>query len=195
MANAQIPGLIPVHQLHGGTIIRARKPIASGASRIRTGDAIKFGGASVALATTGTTAIAGASMGVSYVDSNGARQESEVFPASTTYSGTTVFPYDGAWCYMADDGVNTVYMASCDEAQTNADIDLNFAIVLSTTSTRYSDHEVDATGKAVTATIPLRFKGFVDSPGSDPDAADAAGYYTVNAGFLEAALSASLGTA
>ena len=188
MANVQIPGLIPVHQLHGGTIIRARKPIASAASRIRTGDALKFGTASVALATSANSAIAGASMGVSYVDSNGARQESEVFPSGTTYSGTTVFPYDGAWCYMADDGINTVYMASCDEAQTNGDIDLNFVLVLGSTATRYSDHEVDATGKDTTSTFPLRFKGFVNGPGSDPDAADAAGYYQINAAFLEPAL-------
>lgn len=188
MANVQVPGFIPLRQKGRQGIERRRLPIASNAGRIRKGDALKFATASVALATATNTGVAGASMGVSYVNADGARVEMPVFPASTTYSGTTVFPHDGAFCYVPEDGADTIYMASCDEALTNADIDLNLIMVLNSTTTTYSDHELDATSKNTTNTFPWRLRGFVDDAQNDPDAADARLEVSVNTGMLNPAL-------
>lgn len=191
MANPQHPGFLPAQMT--STLLR-RYPVASSASRIRKGDAVKYTGAAVALATATNTAVAGAGVAFTYTDSDGNRKDNHFLPASDTVSDTGNFPSDGNWCFVPD-SLNTVYIASCDEALTTADLDLNFVMVLGSTAAEYSDHELDATGKAGTSTFPWRLDGFVERPGIDPDAADAWVYTRVNRDLLVPALSDGSGTA
>lgn len=193
MANVQHPGFLPA-QTTGSAFTNRRWPVASSASRIRKGDATKFSGASVALATSASTAVAGVGLHFVYTDSTGKRLDAVVLPASDTVSDTGVLPSDGNWCYMPDDEA-TIFVASIDEAVTTAELDLNFSMVLNTASAKYSDHELDATSPAGTATIPWRFIGFVERPGVDPDAADAEVYCRINAGMVTPSTSVSTGVA
>lgn len=194
MANTQRPGFIPA-QTTGTDYVTRRWPVASSASRIRKGDALVWGTASMALSASAATAVAGAATGVSYTNTDGDRVDAPNLPGSLTYSGTTVFPEDGFFVDVPDD-VNTIYVASCDDAIANTDLNINYQMVLGSTTTRYSDHELDATSRGTTATLPWRVIGFVEGPTalSDPDIADAAVYCQVNAGFTAPALTVT-GTA
>lgn len=191
MANVQRPGFLPA-QTAGTDFTFTRFPAGSAASAIRKGDAVTWATAAMALSASAATAVAGASLGASYKNADGERYDSPTLP-STTFSGTDVFAEDRNWIYLPDD-VNTVYVASCDEAIAWTDVNLNYQMVLGSTTSVYSDHELDATSRGTTATLPWRVTGFVDTPSSDADAADAAVYCKVNAGFNSPALTVT-GTA
>ena len=192
MANSALPGF-QVVQTNTQAVQRRRVTVVSAGTKLRRGDAVIWGGASIAVATTTNVAVAGALMGGSYVNADSRRVEAPNIPA-TTYTGTTIFNPNANYGYIPEDGVVVTYLASAaGSALALTDIDLNLIMVLGTTTTKYSDHTLTATSKAVTATLPWRLIGFLDSPQSDPDAATAHCLVKVNAGYFEPALSASLG--
>lgn len=177
MANVQRPGFLPAKTV-GTNWVRERKIVESNnTTRIRKGDCVKFTGAGWVCGTSGTAAVSGASLGAVYRNADGEDVESPVLPAAELYSGTTVVPDGASYIYLPDD-VNVWYIASCDEAITNANLQLNHAYVLGTTSSTYSDHEVDATSPNTTSTLPWRLRAFVLGPDNDPDLADAACHWS-----------------
>lgn len=186
MANSALPGFLPV-KTTGGGFARRRHIVASSATTIRKGDAVIWSGSALAIATVTTTAVAGGALGASYKNADGERIESVYLP-SDTYSGTTVFPEDANYVYLPDDNINTEYKASVVGAIAWTDINLNYPMVLGTTTTKYSDHTLTATSRNTTATLPWRVTGFVDGPESDPDITNAHVYCKVNAGFMEPGL-------
>lgn len=189
MANRQHPGFKPV-KTTGNTFQRVRRPGPDNGSRIRMYDAVVYDGDEIVLATTTNTAVAGASLGCSYKDiSTGIRYDSEVLPANNNFTGTTFFAEDRNWVYLPSDALNTRYVASVDEAMAITDMNLNFVMVLASTTTRYSDHELDATSRNTTATLPWRVHAPFNHPGIDPDLADAWFECSINAGMLEPAAS------
>jgi hypothetical protein len=107
-----------------------------------------------------------------------------------------VAPENASYIYITDDVLKVQFLASVDEAIALTDLNLNYAVVLGTgsTVTGLSAHELDATGRAVTATIPIRVKEFViGDPSSDVDLADAKVICQINCDPTTPATSASLG--
>ena len=139
------------------------------------------------------TAVASVACGVTYTDSTGARRSGRQLPAATTYTGTNNHSSDASYVSIVDGPQDVIFKASCDEALAETDLGLNFAMLLGAAVNGYSGHELDATGRAVTATIPWRALDFVDSIVSDADAADAHLEVMLNAGLLFPVLSAYTG--
>lgn len=183
MANIQYPGFLPVS--HGsGTVECVRKLVLSNnTDRIAKGDAIDATTAGDVIAhTTEDGEVYSVMLLGSYVAS-GERLERTFVPAATTYSGTAVNNERATYIHVVEDIVNTRFRASCDEALALTDLDLNYAMVLTVATGNFSLHEVDATGRAVTATLPWRAEDFIiGDPKVDPTLADAHLLWRVNAG-------------
>lgn len=191
MANAALPGFQVIQS--AAPLQRKRHIAVSAGTKIRKNDAVIWGGASIAIATSTNSAIAGCSMGASYVNASGARVESPNLP-STTYTGSTVFNPNANYVYLAKDGLQHTYIASAaGTVMTLTDIDLNLIMVLGTTTTRYSDHTLTSSSKATTNTLPWRLMGILDSTQCDADTAPQHCLVMINAGMLEPALTASTG--
>lgn len=198
MANVQVPGFIPLRStIAGATIANKRhRVLTNNTTAIAKGDAVIIdANGAVLVASTATAAVASVAQGASYIDSDGTRVERHHLPAATLYTSSGVNPSNASYVYIVDDGYNTVYEASVDEAIALTDLGLNYKMVLGTLTTNgYSGHELDATSRAVTATgLPWRVHNFIDRPGHDPDAADAHVECRINLGLIEPALSAEEG--
>lgn len=196
MANVQQAGFQPLKRIGGGFVTyRRERVLTNNTTAIALNDAvIQVSTGDVVVCATGTTLISSVSAGVSYIDANASRVGANKLPAATLYTSSGVDPYNATYISVVDDCTDVVFRASVDEAIALTDLNLNYAIVLGANVNGISQHELDATGRAVTATIPIRVTGFVISGDNDPDAADASVYCVVNAGQKEPALSASLGT-
>jgi hypothetical protein len=191
MANATLPGFQVVSSI--APVVRRKHIAVSAGTKIRKNDAVIWGGASIAIATSTNSAIAGASMGASYINSAGARVESPNLP-STTYSGSTIHNPSANFIYLAEDGLNHTYLASSvSTALALTDIDLNLIMVLGTTTTKYSDHTATSASKNTTATFPWRLIGILDSTQADADTTPQNVLLKINAGMLEPALTAGTG--
>lgn len=191
MANAALPGFQVIQSK--APLQRKRCIAVSAGTKIRKNDAVIWNGAAIAIATSTNSAIAGASMGASYVNGSGARVESPNLP-STTYSGSTIHNPAANYIYLAKDGLDHTYIASAaGTVMTLTDIDLNLIMVLGTTTTRYSDHTLTSASKNTTATFPWRLQGILDSTQADADSAPQHCLVTINAGMLEPALTAGTG--
>jgi hypothetical protein len=199
MANVQVAGFQPLYR-DGQTVSLARKRVLTNNTtaifkhdaviNVTTGDVI------VTAAT--TTSAYSVSQAASYY-SGGTRIERPYLPAATLYATSGIDPVDASYVYVVADMVGTAFKASIDEAMVLLDNFLNYAIVLGTgnTGSGMSGHELDATGRAVTATLPWRVDNFViGDPNVDIALADAHVICKLNAGSRDPALeiSGSLGT-
>lgn len=198
MPNIQVAGLQPYRVLGGGQVSYTKARVLTNNTTaiflydtvvpVTTGDWV--------VTAVGTTYVGNVACGCVYTDANGIRAERKYLPAATLYTSTGVAPDNASYIYIVDDVTRVQFKASVDEAIALTDLNLNYAVVLGTgsTTTGLSGHELDATGRAVTATIPIRVKEFViGSPMSDPDAADATVICQINADPTTPATSASLG--
>lgn len=196
MANVAHPGLGPLRRISGGYVTyRRERVLTNNTTTILLNDAvIQAATGDVVVCATGTTLISSVSGGVSYIDANATRVGAKNLPAATLYTSSGVDPYNASYVMVVDDCTDVVFRASVDTAIALTDLNLNYAITLTAGTNGLSGHELTASGRAVTATIPVRVQGFVFSGDVDPDAAHAHVYCQVNAGQKEPALSASLGT-
>ncbi len=196
MANTQAPGFQPLSVRGGGSIELTRKRVlTNNTTAIFNGDSCVFvSTGDIIVQATGTTLTGAVAQGASYV-SNNERLERNHLPAATTYTSSGIYPDNASFVYVTADHVNTDYEASCDEALALTDLNLNYAVVLGTgsTTTGFSGHELDATGRAITETIPWRVTDFIRNARWDISAADAHVKCRVNAGKLEPALSLAAG--
>jgi len=183
MANVQHPGFLPVS--HGSETVECVRKLVltNNTDRIAKGDAIDATASGDVIAhTTEDGEVYSVMMLGSYV-ANGERLERTFVPAATTYSGTAVNNERATYIHVVEDIVNTRFRASIDEAVALTDLNLNFAMVLTVATENFSLHEVDATGKNTTATLPWRLEDFIiGDPKVDPTAADAHCLFRVNAG-------------
>lgn len=176
MANVQCPGFIPLRsRVAGANIALARKRVlTNNTTAIAMGDAVakQATGDYIVVAAAGTT-VSSVARGASYI-SDGQRVERKHLPAATLYTSSGAHPNNASYIYVVDDPVNTVFEASIDEAMALTDLGLNYNMVLGTfTTSGYSGHELDATSRAVTATLPWRVNEFIMRADNDVDAADA----------------------
>lgn len=188
MANVQVAGFQPIHK-GGQTCEMTRKRVlTNNTTAIFKGDALDTSsdGAVIVTATTDGEVYSVQWGGASYM-SGQERLERRHLPAATLYTSSGVDPANASYVYCVADTGTQSFLASIDEAVALTDIDLNFAMVLGTGSTTsgLSGHELDATGKATTATIPWRLQHIVtakENPRNDPDAADSQVIVKINAG-------------
>lgn len=199
MANLQVTGFIPHRVIGGGTIqYRRQRVLTNNTTAIFKYDAVKAvstGDYLVASAT--NTAAASVSIGATYTNSVGVRIEDEYLPAATLYTSSGVNPPNASFIIVVDNEVQTEFRASVDEAIALTDLDINYQMVLGTgsTTTKLSGHELDATSRGTTATLPWRVTQFVlNSPEVDVDAADAHVFCRINRSLSEPALSDGTGT-
>lgn len=193
MANVQVPGFVP-YTKGNQTVECVRKQVASNnTDRICKGDAVDSVGGSGAVYAHTTEAGEVYSVqwgGASYM-SGSERLERPALPAATTYSGTGVNPVDASYIYCVDDMVNTKFRASVDEALALTDLGLNYQMVLTVGTGSFSKHELDATSRNTTATLPWRALDFAPLDYvnfNDITAADAHVIVLANAGLREPAL-------
>ena len=198
MANTQVAGIQPYRVLGGGTVAYTRaRVLTNQTTAIFQYDAVTpLVDGSWVVTATGTAYVGNVACGAVYTDSTGVRVERKFLSATTLYTSTGVAPDNASYIYIVDDVVRVQFLASVDEAIALLDLNLNYAVVLGTgsTVTGLSGHELDATGRNVTATIPIRVKEFViGDPSSDPDLADAKVICQINCDPTTPATSASLG--
>lgn len=200
MANVQVAGFQP-NTRGGATPEMVRKRVlTNNTTAIFKGDCCDDSGTGAVIVTATTNAAIYSVMwgGASYM-SGQERLERKHLPAATLYTSSGVDPINASYVYVIKHMQTQDFVASIDEAVALTDLNLNYVIVLGTgsTSSGLSAHELDATGKATTATFPWRVTDFVlGDPKSDPDLADARVICMANAGRREPALEigGSLGT-
>jgi hypothetical protein len=198
MANTKVKGLQPYRMMSGGTFAykRARVLTNNTPAIFMFDSVIPVTTGDWTVVAVGTTYVGNVAMGAVYTDATGIRMDRKYLPAATLYTSSGVAPENASYIYIVDDVVRAEFLGSVDEAIALTDLNLNYAVVLGTGSTvsGLSGQELDATGRAVTATIPIRVTDFViGSPMSDPDAADAHVICQINVNQTIPALFAGLG--
>lgn len=199
MANVQIAGFHPVSKGNQTVELVRKRVLTNNTTAIFKGDACDSatGGDVIVTANASTDLYSVQWGGASYM-SAGDRLERKHLPAATLYTSTGVDPVNASYIYVVKDMVNTEFKASVDEAIALTDLGINYQMVLGTgsTVTGWSGHELDATSRNTTATLPWRVTDFIFDPKSDVDAADAWVFCLCNAGNREPALEpgGSLGT-
>lgn len=198
MANEQVRGLQPYRVLGGGSVsYTLARVLTNNTTAIFLYDCvIPVTTGDWTVVAVGTTYVGNVACGAIYTDATGVRRQNKYLPAATLYTSTGVAPENASYIYICDNILTTQFKASVDEAIALTDLNLNYAVVLGVGSTvsGLSAQELDATGRAVTATIPIRVKEFViGSPMSDPDAADAHVICQINVDPTTPATSAGLG--
>lgn len=197
MANTQLGGFQPYTKGNQTVECVRKRVLTNNTDRICKGDAIDTvgGNGDVYAHTTEAGEVYSVQWGgASYVTAADGRIERMALPAATLYTSSGVDPANASYIFCVDDMVNTKFKASVDEAIALTDLGLNYAMVLTVGTGQYSKHELDATGRAVTATIPWRVLDFAPlAPPhfNDIDAADAHVICVVNAGLREPALELS----
>lgn len=199
MANVQVAGFQPRSKGAQTVALVRKRVLTNNTDRIALYDALDSVNDGNIIAHTTEAGEVYSVMGgpASYIDSTGDRVERTALPAATTYTSTGVDPANASYIMCVEDVVTTQFTASVDEAIDMTDLGLNYAMVLTVATGNQSLHELDATGRADTATIPWRVLDFVlGDATSDPGAADAKVVCMVNAGKREPGLepSGSLGT-
>lgn len=201
MANRKHPGFYPMQWGDGGQVVYRRRQVTSNNSNaINLWDAVDqdTNGNILGFATSGqrTTSISSVMTGASFQDANGVRNGAKSLPASTTYSGTGIWPPDAIFVTVVDNVTNVALRCSLDTLLTRAALDANFAINLAAGASGFSQQDVQASSANNTATLPLRLVDFVNSAENDlTSATNQWVICAVNAGVQEPALSASTGLA
>jgi hypothetical protein len=193
MANVQVAGFQPRSKGNQTVELVRLRVLTNNTDPIAKGDALDFAATGDVIAhTTEAGEVYSVQWGGASYYASGSRVERNVLPAATLYTSSGVDPINASYVYGVDDMVNTKFTASIDEAVALTDRNLNFAMVLTVATGDTSLHELDATGKNTTATIPWRFLDFVlGDPTSNPDEADAKVVVLANAARREPALELS----
>jgi hypothetical protein len=199
MANTQVAGFQPVRVIGGGNVSYKRgRVLTNNTTAIFLYDALKTTSSGDYLVASATnTAIASVSGGASYVNTKGQRVQDKYLPATTLYTSSGIDPDNASYVFVVEDELRVEFRASVDEAIALTDLGINYLQVLGTgsTTTGLSGHELDATSRNTTSTLPWRVKEFVlGGSESDPDAADAHVICSVNRSLTTAALSDGTGT-
>lgn len=201
MANVRRLGFRPSRVVGGGTVTyRKHRVLTNNTLAIALNDVVAFTAAGdIVAAAAGTheqILVGSVSGGVIFTDSTGLRKEAKALPAATTYTSTSAEPENASYCYIVDNGVGVEYEANvANSAIALTDLNLNYPLVLtvSNTTTGLSNHELNSTGRAVTATFPFRVREFIRRPDNDISLTDCKVLCMLNAGQQEPALSAGLG--
>lgn len=202
MANVRRLGFRPSRVSGGGTVTyRKSRVLTNNTLAIAKGDAVKFAATGdVVAAAAGADELilqASVSNGAIFTDTLGVRRESKALPAATLYTSTGAEPENASYVYIVDNCVNVTFENNvANSAIALTDLNLNYPVVLTTlnATTLLSRHELNATGRAVTATIPWRVVEFVRRADNDISLVDCKVLCMLNAGQQEPALSINLGT-
>ena len=202
MANARRLGFRPIKVSNGGTVTYDKvRVLTNNTLAIGYRDAIKYvATGDVVAAAAGADELilqGGVAMGAIYTDATNVRRESKALPAATLYTSTGAEPENASFVYVVQDCVGVEFEQNvANSAIALTDLNLNYPVVLTTinTTTLLSRHELNATGRAVTATIPWRVTGFVRRADNDISLVDCNVICKLNAGQREPALSIALGT-
>lgn len=202
MANVAHPGFAPVMKGNQTVELTRKRVLTNNTTAIFKGDAVvnaTTGDVAVTTATT-TSAYSVQWGGASYLNSGGDRIERKYLPAATTYTSTTVDPYNASYVYIVDDMVSTKFRASIPGATVLDRAGENYKMVLGagSTSSGLSGHSLDSATPATTATFPWRMmEHVIGDPKCDPDGSTNVHVICMlNAGSREPALEigGSLGT-
>lgn len=202
MANARRLGIIPTRVSGGGTVTyRKVRVLTNNTLAIALGDAVKqaAGGDYVACAAGADEQIllASVSGGATFVRGDNARVEAKALPAATLYTSTGIWPDNASFIYVVDSATNVEFEANvANSAIALTDLNLNYPLVLtvSNTTTGLSNHELNATGRAVTATFPMRVREFIQRADNDLSLVDCKVICMINAGQAEPVTSAYTGS-
>jgi hypothetical protein len=200
MANVRKLGFTPTRLSGGGNIsFRKGRVLTNNTLAINFGDGIKAAATgdyvACAAGTDEAILLASVAQGVVYTRADGTRIEAKGLPAATTYTSSSIWPENGSYVYMVDNATMVEFEANVTTAAIAlTDLNLNYAMVLTTSTTLFSKHELTTTGRAVTATIPWRVREFVQRADNDISLVDCKVLAMINAGQTEPAVSASLGT-
>lgn len=184
MPNTQLAGFQP--HVRGGCTPRLTRVrvLTNNTTAIFKGDAVeKDGTGGFVAAATANDLIATVQWGGASYMSGQERLERKHLPAATTYSSSTNDPANASYIFVVADPVEQQFLASVDEAIVSTDLGLNYQMVLGAgnTTTGFSGHELDATGRATTATLPWRVEDLLrGDPRSNVDQADAMVICSVN---------------
>lgn len=202
MANVRRLGIIPTRVSGGGTLTyRRARVLTNNTLAIALNDAVKFAATGDIVACASGTdeniLLASVSGGVSYVDGTAKRIEAKALPAATLYTSSGVAPDNASWCYIVDNATMVEFEANvANSAIALTDLNLNYPLVLtaSNTTTLLSKHELNATGRATTSTLPMRVREFVMRADNDVDIVDTKVLCMINAGQGEPVTSIYTGT-
>jgi hypothetical protein len=197
MANVRRLGFIPTRQSGGGTVtFRKARVLDNNTLGIFHGDTVKWtsSGDCVACAagTDESIVVGSVAQGAAYLDANNIYREGKYLPAATRYTPTDWEPSLASYVYVVENPVNVYFEANvANSAIALTDMDLNYSTVLTvgSTTTGLSKHELNATGRATTATIPFRAIEPVRRADNDLSLVDVKILCMINAGEIEPALS------
>lgn len=202
MANARRLGFWPARVSGGGYVtMRKSRVLTNNTVAIFYGDGVKFGaGGDVLTCTAGadeSILLASVAQGVTFVDSTNKRVEAKFLPAATTYTGTTFEPELASFAYIVDNATMVEFEANvANSAIALTDLNLNYPMVLGagSTTTGLSAHELNATGRNTTNTLPWRVREVVRRADNDIDIVNVKVFAMINAGQAEPVTSAYTGT-
>lgn len=202
MANVRRLGFIPTRQSGGATVtLRKARVLTNNTLAIGYGDAVKATGAGDIVACAAGSdeqiLLASVAQGVVYTQANGIRIESKALPAATLYTSSGAWPDNASYVYVVDNATMVEFEANvANSAIALTDLNLNYPIVLTTynTTTLFSKHELNATGRATTSTFPFRVREFIQRADNDISLVDCKVLCMINAGQTEPVTSAYTGT-
>jgi hypothetical protein len=200
MANVRRLGFLPTRQSGGATVtLRKARVLTNNTLAINFGDGVKFAGTGDVVACAAGTdeaiLLSSVAQGAVYTPAVGPRVEARYLPPATTYTSSVAWPENGSYVYIVDNAVMVEFEANVTTAAVAlTGLNLNYAMVLTTSTTGFSNHELTTTGAAITATIPWRVREYVQRADNDITLVDCKVLAMINAGQTEPAVSAQLGT-
>lgn len=200
MANARKLGFTPTRISGGGNIsFRKCRVLTNNTLAINFGDAVKAAATGDIVACAAGTdeqiLLGSVAQGAVYTQTDGVRREDKGLPAATLYTSSGVEPENASYVYVVDNATMAEFEANvANSALALTDLNLNYPIVLTTSTTKFSKHELNATGRATTSTFPFRVREFVRRADNDLSLVDVKVLCMINAGQLEPVTSIYTGT-
>lgn len=201
MANVRRLGIIPTRVSGGGTLTyRKGRVLSNQTLGIFLNDVVEVtatGDWVASPAGNEQTMKGSVSGGATFIDAFNRRIESKFLPAATVYAGTDFEPELGSYIYVVDNVTMVEFEANvANSAIALTDLNINYPVVLTagSTTTGLSKHELNATGRAVTATFPFRVREPVRRADNDLSLVDCKVICMINAGQTEPVTSIYLGT-
>lgn len=172
MANKTLLGFRPLRNINGMEIALTKvQAVSNPTTGIFKHDSVVWTGAGWDLATAGTSNPVGSiCMGAEYRRSSDNKITKEPYlPSGTTY--TEADGEDGvSWLWIVANPADTIFEAQVDEVIAETDMNLNYNFVATSagsTVTGLSGQQLDATGRAITATLQFRVLRFVKNINND----------------------------
>lgn len=202
MANVRRLGLIPTRVSGGASLTyRRARVLTNNTVAIALNDGVKYAaGGDIVACTSGADEnilLASVSGGCMYTQANGIRIEAKNLPAATLYTSTGAEPENASYVSIIDNATMVEFEANvANVAIALTDLNLNYPLVLtaSSTTTGLSNHELNATGRATTSTLPMRVREFVRRADNDISLVDCKVICMINAGQAEPVTSIYTGT-